>query len=46
MYYDPTAVAFIEAFSSVVRAVFDQLTENVSFAPDSIERFLNIQKLS
>ena len=42
----PISVSSTEEFCSLVRDVFDDLTEKVSFAADWIERFLNIQKLS
>jgi transposase len=42
----PIAVSSTEEFCSLVRGVFDQLTEKVSFASEWIDRFLNIQKLS
>jgi len=42
----PIAISLIEAFRSVDGDVFDQLTENVSFTADWIERFMDIQKLS
>lgn len=42
----PIAVSSTEEFCTLVRTVFDRLTQKVSFATDWIERFLEIQKLS
>ena len=42
----PIVVSSTAEFCTLVRDVFQQLTEKLSFAADWIERFLNIQKLS
>jgi transposase len=42
----PIAVSSTAEFCTLVRDVFQQLTEKLSFADDWIERFLDIQKLS
>ena len=42
----PIAFSSTEEFCSLVREVFDRLTDKVSFAKEWIERFLTIQKLS
>jgi hypothetical protein len=42
----PIAVSSTTEVCSLVRGVFDQLTEKLRFASDWTDRFLNIRKLS
>jgi len=42
----PITVSSTDEFCTLVRGVFQQLTDKVSFAAEWIDRFLNIQKLS